>query len=63
MISRRLLAMVTAIAGIVDEFRRRYVLSFTPRGVAAPGWHRLQVRVKRGRPTIVARQGYTAGTP
>ena len=48
-------------AGVVDEFRRRYVLSFTPRGVAATGWHRLQVRVKGRRPTIVARQGYTAG--
>ena len=48
-------------AGIVDEFRRRYVLSFTPRGVSATGWHRLQVRVKGRRATVVARQGYTAG--
>lgn len=48
-------------AGIVDEFRRRYVLSFTPRGVTATGWHRLQVRVKGRRATVVARQGYTAG--
>ena len=46
---------------ILEEFRRRYVLSFTPRGVPASGWHRLQVRVKGRRPTIVARQGYTAG--
>lgn len=47
--------------GILDEFRRRYVLSFTPRGVSGTGWHRLQVRVKGRRPTITARQGYTAG--
>ena len=46
---------------ILDEFRQRYVLHFTPRGVATSGWHRLQVRVKGRRPTITARQGYTAG--
>jgi VWFA-related protein len=47
--------------GILDEFRRRYVLSFTPRGVSGTGWHRLQVRVKGRRTTITSRQGYTAG--
>ena len=46
---------------ILDEFRQRYVLSFTPRGVSNTGWHRLQVRVKGRRPTITARLGYTAG--
>ena len=47
---------------ILDEFRQRYVLSFTPRGVSNTGWHRLQVRVKGRRPTVVARHGYTAGS-
>jgi VWFA-related protein len=47
--------------GILDEFRRRYVLSFTPRGVSGTGWHRLQVRVKGRRAVIAARQGYTGG--
>ena len=47
--------------GILDEFRRRYVLSFTPRGVSGTGWHRLQVRVKGRRAVITARQGYTGG--
>jgi VWFA-related protein len=47
--------------GILDEFRRRYVLSFTPRGVSSTGWHRLSVRVKGRRAAITARQGYTAG--
>lgn len=46
---------------ILQEFRQRYVLSFTPRGVPTAGWHRLQVRVKGRRPTVVARQGYLAG--
>jgi len=48
--------------GILDEFRQRYVLSFTPRAVSPNGWHRLQVRVKGRRPAIFARQGYTAGS-
>jgi len=44
---------------ILNEFRQRYVLSFTPRGVPATGNHRLQVRVKGRRSTVAARQGYT----
>ena len=43
---------------ILDEFRLRYVVSFSPRGVTRQGWHRLEVRVK-GRPaTVRARSGY-----
>ena len=48
--------------GILDEFRQRYVLSYTPRAVSREGWHRLQVRVKGRRGTITARAGYIAGT-
>lgn len=29
-----------AFEGILDEFRRRYVIGFTPRGVPAGSWHR-----------------------
>jgi VWFA-related protein len=43
---------------ILEEFRHRYVLTYTPRGVAKPGWHRLQVRVRRGSATVKARAGY-----
>jgi VWFA-related protein len=46
---------------ILDEFRQRYLLSFTPRGVSASGWHRLDVRVKNRRGTVSARTGYQAG--
>lgn len=42
--------------GILEEFRQRYVVSYSPRGVARDGWHKLQVRVK-GR-TVKARAGY-----
>ena len=34
--------------GILQEFRQRYLVSYTPRGVAKEGWHKLDVRVKRG---------------
>jgi hypothetical protein len=36
-------------------------VSYTPRGVARDGWHRLDVRVKNRRVTIKARPGYLAG--
>jgi len=41
---------------ILDEFRHRYLISYTPRGVPRSGWHRLEVRVK-GR-IVRARPGY-----
>jgi VWFA-related protein len=43
--------------GILEEFRQRYLVSYTPRGVAREGWHKLDVRVKRGG-TVKARPGY-----
>ncbi len=46
---------------ILDEFRQRYLLSFSPRGVPSTGWHRLEVRVKGRRATVSARAGYQAG--
>jgi len=45
---------------ILAEFRERYVLSYTPRGVAHSGWHRLDVRIKGRRATVRARPGYMA---
>jgi len=46
---------------VLQEFRQRYLISYTPRGVAKDGWHRLDVRVKR-RGTVKARPGYLAGS-
>lgn len=48
--------------GVLEEFRRRYLLSYTPRGVAPGGWHRLAVRVRRSAATVKARPGYLAGS-
>ncbi len=46
---------------ILDEFRQRYLISYSPTGVAAGGYHRLEVRVKGRRVTVKSRAGYQAG--
>jgi Ca-activated chloride channel homolog len=43
---------------ILKDFRSRYVLTFTPTGVERGGYHRLDVRVKRGQTKVTARPGY-----
>jgi Ca-activated chloride channel family protein len=43
---------------ILDEFRFRYLVSYSPRGVDQTGWHRLDVRVKRPGLSVKARPGY-----
>jgi VWFA-related protein len=54
--------VVDAFKEALDAFRHSYVLYFTPKGVAAPGWHRLTVKVtKTGNHQIEARQGYYGG--
>jgi VWFA-related protein len=45
---------------ILEEFRQRYLLSFSPRGVPQAGWHRLDIRVRGRRATVNARAGYQA---
>jgi uncharacterized protein YegL len=42
----------------LDEMRARYLLTYTPAGVRAPGWHELKVRLKTGRADVAARPGY-----
>lgn len=46
---------------ILEEFRHRYLLTYSPRGVANDGWHDLDVRVKRRGATVKARPGYLRG--
>jgi VWFA-related protein len=50
--------LAPAFLRILDEFRQRYVISFSPEGVPAVGWHPLQVRVKNRRVDVKARAGY-----
>jgi Ca-activated chloride channel family protein len=45
---------------ILLEFRSRYVLTFTPKGVSDDGFHQLSVRVRRGGVEVKARPGYIA---
>jgi len=44
--------------GVLEEFRYRYLVSYTPRGVTRGGWHQLDVRIKGRRTTVKARPGY-----
>jgi Ca-activated chloride channel family protein len=48
---------------ILQDFRSRYVLTFTPNGVASGGFHRLDVRIRRGQLKVIARPGYVGEGP
>jgi VWFA-related protein len=43
---------------VLEEFRHRYLLSYSPKGVQPGGWHKLEVRVKNRRGAVRARPGY-----
>jgi Ca-activated chloride channel homolog len=55
--------LTAALLQVLQEFRQRYVIGYTPRGVSRDGWHALQVRVKNRGASIKARPGYLAGPP
>jgi Ca-activated chloride channel family protein len=50
-----------AFVKVLEQFRHRYLLSYTPRGVERGGWHRLQVQLKQGGVQVRARPGYLGG--
>ena len=43
---------------IIKEFRTRYLLTYTPKGVEATGWHPIAVKLKGKTGTVTARRGY-----
>jgi VWFA-related protein len=43
---------------IVEEFKHRYLLSYTPEGVAPTGWHTIGVKLRQRGGTVTARKGY-----
>ncbi len=43
---------------ILDEFRKRYLLTYLPKGVSKGGWHELKISIKGRKATIKARPGY-----
>jgi Ca-activated chloride channel family protein len=48
----------TAFARVVNEFRSRYVLTYSPVGVASGGWHTIDVTVNGPKANVQARRGY-----
>lgn len=56
-------ALSGTFRGILAQYRQRYLLTYTPSGSSAPGWHRLDVRLRHRAGTVVAREGYMARTP
>jgi VWFA-related protein len=50
----------STFVAVLNEFRQRYLLSYTPRGVAPDGWHGVAVRVKGRDVKVKARPGYWA---
>jgi len=53
----------TTFERTLDEFRNRYVLSYTPTGVPATGWHTLDVKLTSKKGKVTARRGYFVDLP
>jgi VWFA-related protein len=51
-------ALPSAFVRILNEFRQRYLLSYSLPRLPSPGWHRLDVRVKQRGANVKARAGY-----
>lgn len=45
---------------ILARYRQRYLISYTPSGPQTGGWHRLDVRLRSRKGSVVAREGYIA---
>ena len=52
-----------AFQRILSEFRSRYVLAYSPDGVEAGGFHRLDIAVRGRKLTVKARNGYIGVEP
>jgi VWFA-related protein len=52
-------SLAATFARIVQDFKSRYLLTFTPAGVPASGWHPLQVDLKGVDGNVRARRGYS----
>lgn len=50
--------LAVVFSRILEEFRMRYLVSYSPQGVTPGGWHRLEVRVKNRGVSVQARPGY-----
>lgn len=52
----------TVFLDILNDFRNRYLLSYTHKATPLPGWHAVEVRVKRRDAVVRTREGYFVGT-
>jgi VWFA-related protein len=50
--------IAAAFRRIVADFKTRYLLTYSPRGVGQTGWHPLEVRVMGRKAEVTARRGY-----
>jgi VWFA-related protein len=50
--------VASAFGEVLDEFRTRYLITYSPARVATPGWHSIALTVKGRRAVITARRGY-----
>ena len=48
----------SAFITILNEFRQRYLLTYSLAKTPSPGWHRIDVRVKKRGANVKARPGY-----
>lgn len=48
---------------VIDDIRSRYVLRYVPSGPGSPGWHRVEVRLRKGKGDVLARPGYWRTAP
>jgi VWFA-related protein len=55
--------LTAAFQKILEDFRNRYILAYSPAGVPSEGFHTLDVRVKRPGASVKARPGYTGIAP
>ena len=53
-------ALESTFLSVLQEFRQRYVLSYTPEGVSTTGWHTIEVKLKGRSGDVRARRGYFA---
>jgi VWFA-related protein len=52
-------AIRSTFVRILDEFRQRYIVSYSPTNVPASGWHPITLRVRNRKVDVKARAGYT----
>jgi VWFA-related protein len=53
-------ALAKTFLDVLEEFRQRYVLSYSPSGVSTSGWHAIEVKLRGKSGEVRARRGYSA---